>query len=249
MYRTEAAEAGGVAPSSQTADLKAEIRPLDMHLARDQQEGYRHQAATVTRATKRLLDVVAASLFFVVFLPLLVIVAVGVWRSSPGPILFVQDRIGRGGLPFRFYKFRSMAMHSDEVLSSFLDTDADARRQWEQYQKLDRDPRITPFGRFIRRTSLDELPQFWNVLRGDMSMVGPRPVTSAERRRYGIAWPAYCSVRPGLTGLWQVSGRSNVTYEQRVQMDVRYVKNQSVLFDLVILCKTFSVVLGREGSR
>jgi exopolysaccharide production protein ExoY len=198
---------------------------------------------------KRALDVFAALAFFVVFLPLYLAVALGICLTSRGPIFYVQERMGRHGRVFRFYKFRSMVENSDEVFSSFLDSDSEARSQWEKYQKLDRDPRITWFGRFIRRTSLDELPQFWNVLTGDMSLVGPRPCMPNQRGLYGAHWRAYCAVRPGLTGLWQVSGRNRLTYEQRVQLDAKYVKNWSLLLDVHILLRTVGVVLTGHGSR
>lgn len=198
---------------------------------------------------KRCFDIVAALTFFVVFLPLILLIALGVLFSSPGPIIYAQDRIGRNGRSFRFYKFRSMVVNSDEVFSAFLDSCPDARAQWEQYQKLENDPRITAFGRFIRRTSLDELPQFWNVLKGDMSIVGPRPCMPNQKTLYGIHWGAYCSVRPGLTGLWQVSGRNLLTYGQRVILDTQYVKSWSILQDLKILAKTAKVVLTGDGSK
>jgi exopolysaccharide production protein ExoY len=198
---------------------------------------------------KRLIDILAALTFFSLFLPLLVAVAVGVRLSSKGPILYTQDRVGLKGRTFRFYKFRSMVENSEEVFNSFLDSDSEARSQWEKYQKLDRDPRITRFGHFIRRTSLDELPQFWNVLTGDMSLVGPRPCMPSQRQLYGIHWKSYCAVRPGLTGLWQVSGRNELTYDQRVLLDAKYIENWSIRLDLKLLLKTVRVVLIAQGSR
>jgi exopolysaccharide biosynthesis polyprenyl glycosylphosphotransferase len=197
---------------------------------------------------KRCFDVVAAVTFFVIFLPLFLFIVIGVWLWSPGPIFYAQDRIGRNGRSFRFYKFRSMVVNSDEVFSAFLDSCPHARSQWEQYQKLDNDPRITTFGRFIRRTSLDELPQFWNVLKGDMSIVGPRPCMPSQKSLYGVHWRSYCAVRPGLTGLWQVSGRNRLTYEQRVQLDAEYVRTYSIWLDLQILVRTVRVVLTGHGS-
>lgn len=201
------------------------------------------------RAIKRAIDVTIALICVVLFFPLSVIVAIGVRHSSPGPIIYSQPRAGRGGRVFRFYKFRSMVEDSEEVLSSYLDSDPSAREEWAAYQKLDRDPRITPFGRFIRRSSLDELPQFWNVLKGDMSLVGPRPCMPQQLTLYGRHWASYCAVKPGLTGLWQVSGRNRLTYEQRVALDARYVRNWSIWLDLQILMKTVKVVLTGEGSR
>lgn len=198
---------------------------------------------------KRALDIVGALLFFTIFLPVYLAVAVGVRLTSRGPIFYSQARLGLHGQSFRFYKFRSMVENSEEVFSSFLDSDHEARAQWEKYQKLDRDPRITWFGQFIRKTSLDELPQFWNVLRGDMSMVGPRPCMPSQKNLYGKYWSAYCAVRPGLTGLWQVSGRNRLTYEQRAQLDWQYVRNWSLWADFRILLKTVGVVLTGHGSK
>lgn len=198
---------------------------------------------------KRAMDVVGALVFFVVFLPVLLIIAIGVRLSSRGPIIYYQDRVGLGGKTFRFYKFRSMVVNSDEVFKEFLDTDPEAKSQWEKYQKLDRDPRITAFGQFIRRTSLDELPQFLNVLFGDMSLVGPRPCMPNQKALYGVYWRDYCAVRPGLTGLWQVSGRNRLTYQQRVLLDAQYVRNWSLARDVHIMARTVRVVLTGHGSR
>jgi len=203
----------------------------------------------VAHAVKRGVDIAGALVFFTVFLPLYVAVAIGVRRSSHGPALYSQRRIGREGRLFRFYKFRSMVVDSDEVLSSFLDSDADARNEWETYQKLADDPRITRFGRFIRRTSLDELPQFWNVLRGEMSLVGPRPCMPGQERLYGPYWATYCAMKPGLTGLWQVSGRNRLSYRQRVRLDARYANEWSLWLDAKILLKTVKVVLTGDGSQ
>jgi exopolysaccharide production protein ExoY len=197
---------------------------------------------------KRAMDVLGASLFLVLFLPLFVVVAVGVRQSSPGPILYTQKRAGRGGGVFTFYKFRSMRTDSEDALSAFLDSDPDAKKRWEQYQKVDNDPRITGFGRLIRRTSLDELPQFWNVLIGDMSLVGPRPCMLQQKELYGDHWQAYCAVRPGITGLWQVSGRNRLTYRQRVALDVSYVRSSSIWGDVKILVRTVSVVVRAQDA-
>jgi Undecaprenyl-phosphate galactose phosphotransferase WbaP len=198
---------------------------------------------------KRGVDIAGALGFFTLFLPLYVTVALGVRLTSKGPVLFEQKRVGQNGRSFRFYKFRSMVVNSEEALNSFLDSDDGARSEWETYQKLQKDPRITWVGRIIRRTSLDELPQFWNVLKGDMSLVGPRPCMVDQRDLYGAHWPAYCAVKPGITGLWQVSGRNALTYQQRVQLDSKYVQNWSLLLDLKILARTVLVVLTGHGSR
>jgi exopolysaccharide production protein ExoY len=198
---------------------------------------------------KRSVDILGALTFFTLFLPLFLTVAIGVRLSSPGPIYYSQARVGQNGRKFRVYKFRSMVLNSEEALTSFLDSNPEAREQWNTYYKLDNDPRITRFGNFIRRSSLDELPQFWNVLIGDMSLVGPRPVTANEAIRYGDVWNLYCAVRPGLTGLWQVSGRNRLTYPERVYLDGKYVENWSLWADFKIFLATFKAVLWRDGSR
>ncbi|MFC5498394.1 sugar transferase [Caenimonas terrae] len=200
-------------------------------------------------AVKRGIDIVGALVFFLIFLPVFVFVGVGVRMSSPGAALYRQSRVGKGGRRFGFYKFRSMLCDSEEVLSSFLDTDPRAREQWESHQKLEQDPRITRFGRFIRRSSLDELPQFWNVLVGDMSLVGPRPCMPEQEPRYGRYWSIYCAMRPGLTGLWQVSGRNHLSYNDRVRLDVQYAQHWSLWLDLKIISKTFWVVATGHGSQ
>ena len=207
-----------------------------------------HFSARALRA-KRAMDVVGALLFICLFSPLFLAVTLGVILSSGAPVIYCQSRVGRKGRIFSFYKFRSMAHDSDEVLSSFLDSCAAARSQWETHQKLDSDPRVTRFGRFIRRTSLDELPQFWNILKGEMSLVGPRPCTPDQRRRYGHHWHIYCAIKPGLTGLWQVNGRNKLTYHERVEMDVRYARQWSLWLDVKIIAKTFWVVATGHGSQ
>jgi lipopolysaccharide/colanic/teichoic acid biosynthesis glycosyltransferase len=197
---------------------------------------------------KRTFDIVAAAALILIFMPLFALISCGVIISSPGPVFYSQLRIGRAGKPFKFFKFRSMVINADAVLKQFLEGDATARDQWAKYQKLVRDPRVTNFGRFLRVSSLDELPQLWNVLLGDMSLVGPRPCMASQHSLYGPHWAAYCSVRPGITGLWQVSGRSKLTFSERVELDARYVESRSFGFDLKIMMRTIAVVLRAEGS-
>ncbi|MGJ3700448.1 sugar transferase [Variovorax sp. AFSI2.2] len=198
--------------------------------------------------TKRLADIAMASAFFLFFGWLYALIWIGVMLTSGSPAIYKQPRYGRHGRVFSFYKFRSMVPDADMVLERYLRENEAARQQWEMYQKLDHDPRITPFGAFLRKYSLDELPQFWNVLKGDMSMVGPRPCMFAQKELYGVYWDHYCSVRPGITGLWQISGRNEVSYRRRVAMDVDYVTTLSIHQDIVILLKTFRVVAGGHGS-
>jgi len=195
------------------------------------------------------MDIVGALIFFVVLGPVYLLVAAGVRLFMGGPVHYWQNRMGEGGRRFRFYKFRSMVHNSDDVLDEFLSKNDMARTQWDTFQKLERDPRITPFGHLIRKTSLDELPQFWNVLKGDMSLVGPRPCMERQRSLYGNHWPHYCAMRPGITGLWQVSGRNRLPYAKRVELDAYYADNWSIWLDLQILLRTFKAVVTGEGTR
>jgi len=190
-----------------------------------------------------------AALLLLVAAPLMAWVAWMTWRHDGAPVLFGHYRVGRDGRLFRCLKFRTMYRESESMLAELLARDPAARAQWERDQKLDDDPRVTPVGRFLRRTSLDELPQLINVLRGEMSLVGPRPITVGELTRYGRVRWHYLSVTPGITGLWQVSGRNDTSYAQRVALDERYVERRSLGVDLWILLRTVKVVLSREGAR
>lgn len=197
---------------------------------------------------KRALDILIATTGIAVLWPLMLMVALAIRYTDPGPAVFGHERIGFNGRRFKCLKFRSMITNSDAALRELLERDAAAAAEWAQSQKLKNDPRVTKLGRILRETSLDELPQLWNVLRGDMSIVGPRPIVSAEVGRYGNHFPAYAATRPGITGLWQVTGRSDCSYEERVQMDVAYVQNWSILRDVWIIAKTVVVVFARKGS-
>lgn len=199
-------------------------------------------------ASKRLLDIVGALGLAAVFSPVIVLVPVLVALEDGLPVTFSHARVGRDGKSFKAYKFRSMVRNSQAVLAQLLATNSAAKAEWEADQKLKNDPRVTRIGRFLRATSLDELPQILNVLKGDMSLVGPRPVVQEELARYGDAAKVYLSLKPGLTGLWQVSGRNNVSYDQRVALDCEYAARQSLLLDLSILARTVKVVLWRDGS-
>lgn len=169
-------------------------------------------------------------------------------RKDGGNAIYGHERVGQHGKKFKCYKLRSMVVNSAEVLQHLLETDPIAQAEWEKDFKLKNDPRITKIGHFIRKTSLDELPQLWNVLKGEMSLVGPRPIVEAELERYGQYVNDYLSVKPGLTGLWQISGRNDISYQERVLLDVEYVKNQSFWGDIVILIKTANVVIMRKGA-
>jgi lipopolysaccharide/colanic/teichoic acid biosynthesis glycosyltransferase len=195
------------------------------------------------------LNQLVAALLLILLSPLLAIIVFLIWQSDGGPVLFAHYRVGYEGKLFRCMKFRTMLRNSEEVLSDLLRNDPQARVEWERDHKLVNDPRVTRIGSFLRRSSLDELPQLLNVLRGEMNLVGPRPITVAELARYGRVRWHYLSVRPGITGLWQVSGRNNTTYEQRVALDRRYVEQRSLWLDLGILLRTMRVVAAREGAR
>jgi Undecaprenyl-phosphate galactose phosphotransferase WbaP len=205
-------------------------------------------AHTVPQLFKRCFDIAATAAAGVLLAPALAMLYIAVRLSSPGPVFYGQVRQGRGNQPFRAWKFRTMYANADEVLAHHLATNEELRKEWERDFKLRNDPRVTPVGRFLRKTSLDELPQLWNVFRGDMSIVGPRPIVKAEIPRYGAAFDAYQSVRPGITGMWQVSGRNNTTYAERVRWDCYYVRNWSVWLDLYIIGRTFKTVFFGEGA-
>lgn len=198
---------------------------------------------------KRALDVAVASLALLFVAPLLLIIAALVRLQDGQAAIFSHTRYGQNGRTFKCLKIRSMVPDAAERLQELLERDPDAKREWELTQKLTHDPRITPLGQFIRATSIDELPQLINVLKGDMSLVGPRPISLSERSKYGENFADYCSVRPGITGLWQVSGRSNVSYPERVRMDTTYALNRSFWGDIVIMLKTIPAVLKSDGAR
>ncbi|WP_132246824.1 sugar transferase [Primorskyibacter sedentarius] len=196
--------------------------------------------------TKRLFDLVVVIFVLPVLSPLIVLLWLIV-RMDGGPGFFGHERIGRNGVSFRCWKIRSMVPNSEERLKDYLANNPEAAREWSENFKLRNDPRITPIGKFLRKSSLDELPQFWNVLLGEMSLVGPRPVSRDELQMYSIHLESYLSMSPGITGPWQVSGRNNLTYEQRVAIDVDYSRQAHLRLDIKILLKTASVVLRRTG--
>ncbi len=224
------------------SDLEAEVRTV---VART--------LAPVTFPTggaavaKRLLDVIGSLLLGLVFAPLMLVIVL-LMRKGDGSVIYRHRRVGRGGQMFSCLKFRTMVPNADEVLRDLLKKDPELQAEWTRDHKLRNDPRVTPVGRFLRRTSLDELPQLLNVLRGEMSLVGPRPVIREELLRYGRAVGTYLAAKPGITGLWQVTGRNNTDYRRRVVLDTYYVRNQNLLLDLYILLKTTGVVLGGNGA-
>jgi undecaprenyl-phosphate galactose phosphotransferase len=204
-------------------------------------------ARPIPRLLKRLFDIAGSMILLVALAPLLAFLSWKIRRSG-GAAVFSHLRVGRYGKMFGCLKFRTMVRDADEILKRRLDDDPDARTEWEQSFKLKDDPRITPIGAFLRRTSLDELPQLWNVLKGEMSLVGPRPIIEEELERYGDQVGYYLETRPGITGLWQISGRNNTSYDDRVALDSWYVRNWSLWYDLVILVKTINVVVKGQGA-
>ena len=196
----------------------------------------------------RAFDVALSALALLFLAPLLLIVSLVVALEGRGPIVFAHPRIGRDGRVFRVLKFRSMVVDGDRVLRDHLAACPEAAAEWAADHKLRNDPRVTRIGGFLRKSSLDELPQFWNVLRGEMSIVGPRPIVQAEVPRYGRLFKAYCLVRPGITGVWQVSGRNDISYRRRVAMDAVYARRKSVYLDVKIILATVPAVLARKGS-
>lgn len=203
------------------------------------------------RVTKRTLDFTIAASMMVCLSPFLLVVALRIKmsaRQQGASAFFGHTRIGKHGKHFQCYKFRTMIPNAETVLGSYLANNLEAREEWARDQKLKNDPRITPIGHFLRRTSLDELPQLWNVVRGDMSLVGPRPVVYEELQRYGDDLPYYLSVRPGVTGLWQISGRNDIEYAQRVALDKQYVLSRTLWGDFKILLKTAIVLVRGKGA-
>ncbi|MBA3054366.1 MAG: sugar transferase [Sphingomonadales bacterium] len=199
-------------------------------------------------ALKRAFDIAFAASFLAVALPFMLLLAAALQVNSPGRLFFVQRRIGHRGRTFRCIKFRTMRADAARVLAETLAACPAARREWAADHKLRDDPRVSGLGKVVRKLSLDELPQLINILRGEMSVVGPRPIVVAEIAKYGPRFADYCAVKPGLTGLWQISGRNDVSYAQRVDLDRQYRLRASFLFDLRIVLRTIPAVLGASGS-
>ena len=197
---------------------------------------------------KRMTDAVLSFSMSVVLVPVMLSIALIIRLESRGGVLFGHRRIGHGGRQFKMWKFRTMYTNGAEILEKYLRDRPEEREEWLTNRKLRNDPRVTPVGRILRRCSLDELPQLWNVLRGEMSMVGPRPIVNDEVTKYGQWFGLYCRVVPGLTGLWQVSGRSDTDYGKRIELDTYYVRNWSPWFDIYLLARTFRTVLKGEGA-
>lgn len=202
----------------------------------------------LNRIIKYLFDMILTIVGTICISPILVIIAIWIYKDSPGPVIFKHMRVGKDGKEFPCYKFRSMCVDAKEKLEELLQNDPEAKVEWERDFKLKNDPRITKSGAFLRKTSLDELPQIFNVLKGEMSLVGPRPIIKAEMKRYGNYINDYLMVKPGITGIWQCSGRNDISYTERVHMDSWYVRNWSVWLDIMLLWRTFKAVFAKKGA-
>lgn len=208
----------------------------------------RQQIRITREFSKRTFDIVFSASVLILFSPLYLILAILVALSSPGPIFYAQERVGKNYKRFKCIKFRTMVVNADQVLEKILAECPEKKREFEENFKLKNDPRITWIGKFLRLTSLDEFPQFWNVLMGDMSVVGPRPLVPDELHKYGSKMERVLKVKPGITGLWQVSGRNDIPYPQRVLIDVYYVNHHNWLLDLWIIIKTIGVVIFPQNN-
>jgi Undecaprenyl-phosphate galactose phosphotransferase WbaP len=196
---------------------------------------------------KRGLDILTSLLVIFLVSPLMLFIAVAIYLDSQGPVFYLQERIGKGGAKFKLIKFRTMVQNADASLRDHLERDPTLKEEWDHFQKLSADPRVTRIGKWLRRWSLDELPQIFNVVQGDMSIVGPRPIASGQEQAYGRDFHLYAKVKPGLTGLWQVSGRNRLTFEERARLDGYYVRNWSPWLDIYVFAKTPSAILRGEG--
>ena len=200
-------------------------------------------------AIKRIIDVIGAIVGIILIVPITIGIAIAkVILKDKGPIIYTHNRIGKDGKLFKMYKFRSMVVGADEILEKYLDENEDAREEYKINKKLKDDPRITKIGEFIRKTSIDEFPQFINVLKGEMTLVGPRPYLPREREDIGDYYPYIVAVKPGITGLWQISGRNEVTFNERLELDKEYYEKRNIKVDLKILIKTALKVLEKEGA-
>ncbi|MCI8497895.1 MAG: sugar transferase [Bacilli bacterium] len=198
---------------------------------------------------KRAADIVLSGIGLILVAPILLIVAVLIKLDSKGPVFLDQKRIGKDGKMFRIYKFRSMVDHAEDVLMELMENDPAIKEEYITKKKLENDPRVTKIGKFIRKTSIDELPQLINIFLGDMSLVGPRPYLAMEIEDMGLTYFTIIKMTPGLTGPWQVAGRSNIGFRERCAIDCRYYKERSLKDDFKIILKTFKVVLGRKGAK
>lgn len=203
----------------------------------------------INKFFKRFFDILGALVGTIILIPLTIIIYIANLISKDnGPLFYCQERIGKDGKIFKMYKYRSMVVGADEKLQEYLEENEEAKKEYREYKKLKKDPRVTKVGEFIRRTSLDEFPQFINVLKGDMSLVGPRPYLPREKDEMGIYYPYIVKLKPGITGFWQIAGRSDVTFKDRLNMDYNYTQVQSLKLDIKLLLKTIINVVKKEGA-
>lgn len=203
----------------------------------------------IYRITKRIIDIMGAIAGICLLIPITIGIFIAkIIVKDKGPIMYTHNRIGKDGKIFKMYKFRSMVVGADEILEKYLEENEEAKEEYRINKKLKEDPRITPIGKFIRKTSIDEFPQFLNVLKGEMSLVGPRPYLERELEDIGDYYPYIVAVKPGITGLWQVSGRNDVTFEERLELDKEYHEKRNMKIDLKILFKTVLKVFDKEGA-
>lgn len=203
----------------------------------------------IAKATKRIIDIVGSIVGIMLLIPLSIVIKIAnIKQKDYGPLFYKQKRIGKNGKEFTLYKYRSMIMNADEKLYRYLEENEEAREEYSTYKKLKNDPRVTKVGHFIRNTSIDEFPQFINVLKGNMSLVGPRPYLPREKNDMGSLYHIVIQSKPGITGMWQVSGRSEITFEDRMRMDIEYYYNWSLKTDIKLLLKTIKKVIQKEGA-
>lgn len=207
-----------------------------------------HLLLPIPAMIKRGMDLVIATLASVVLVPLFVVLSIAIKFTSKGPVFYKHTRVGKGNSRFQAWKFRTMVQDADKMIAEYLQQHPELREEWERDHKLKKDPRVTRLGQFMRKWSIDELPQIWNVYRGEMSIVGPRPIVEAEIVKYGEHFETFCNVLPGITGLWQVCGRNDTTYDERVQLDIYYIHHWSPWLDLYLLFRTISTVLFTKGA-
>ncbi len=244
----ESSRAGVLGEVNSGTDRLTPQRVPRLHVVHSGAAGFEVAERFCYRVVKRGLDVALVLMAFPFLLPVFAMVALVVWINCPGPVFFSHRRIRRNHCFFSMWKFRTMCVNSAEVLEQHLSREPGARAEWSSTRKLRHDPRVTRIGVLLRQYSIDELPQLWNVLTGEMSLVGPRPIVEAEIESYGHHFSCYCKVKPGITGLWQVSGRSHLSYEARVALDCEYVHQWSLMLDLKILLSTFRAVIQRHGA-
>jgi Undecaprenyl-phosphate galactose phosphotransferase WbaP len=197
---------------------------------------------------KKGIDFLLIMMSTIILIPIFLLIVLLLRIDSMGPIFYGHKRLGKNGTYFKAWKFRSMVQNADIILKEYIESDPKIKLEWETNFKLKNDPRITHMGKFLRKTSLDELPQLWNVLRGEMSLVGPRPIVDAEKIKYGDSYTLFSRVRPGMTGLWQISGRSDTGYDERVRLDVKYIMEWSLFLDLYIFIKTIGAITKKTGA-